>query len=191
MSTEPPATDGVSVVDNISCSTHFTFLGHPRAEQPLVLNFVSMCCASPWSIVLVATSCLFGCATATAQAPRELSRSWTNDLADPVATPPIEERGEKQHSTEELRRTIDAKVLDRLTRSIEDHVHLVETGERAARPFVTLTYAQSIDGSIAAADKSQVTSEMAVQCVKALSCQDSLHRWSNVILYTFLHRTRL
>lgn len=60
------------------------------------------------------------------------------------------------HAAQELRRTIEESVLNRLASSIVEHGERVENGERRARPFVTLTYAQSIDGSISAADKSQV-----------------------------------
>lgn len=60
------------------------------------------------------------------------------------------------HVAQELRRTIEESVLNRLASSIMEHGERVESGERRARPFVTLTYAQSIDGSISAADKSQV-----------------------------------
>lgn len=59
-------------------------------------------------------------------------------------------------AAQELRRTIEESVLNRLSTSIMEHGERVESGERRARPFVTLTYAQSIDGSISAADKSQV-----------------------------------
>lgn len=62
----------------------------------------------------------------------------------------------EDQSAEELRRTIEESVLNRLASSIREHVDKVESGQRRPRPFVTLTYAQSIDGSIAAADKSQV-----------------------------------
>lgn len=60
------------------------------------------------------------------------------------------------HAAQELRRTIEESVLNRLASSIMEHGDRVESGERRPRPFVTLTYAQSIDGSISAADKSQV-----------------------------------
>eukprot|EP00903_Cladosiphon_okamuranus_P006781 g6609.t1 len=62
-----------------------------------------------------------------------------------------------QHlSQQQLRRTIEDSVLNRLATGIVAHHEKVERGERRRRPFVTLTYAQSIDGSIAGADKSQV-----------------------------------
>lgn len=63
---------------------------------------------------------------------------------------------ENAQSPEELRRTIEESVLNVLAASIRQHGEKVESGERPARPFVTLTYAQSIDGSIAAVDRSQV-----------------------------------
>lgn len=59
-------------------------------------------------------------------------------------------------SAEELRRTIEESVLNKIVSSIREHNEKVDKGERRPRPFVTLTYAQSIDGSIAAADRSQV-----------------------------------
>lgn len=59
-------------------------------------------------------------------------------------------------SAEELRRTIEESVLNKIVSSIREHHEKVDKGERRPRPFVTLTYAQSIDGSIAAADRSQV-----------------------------------
>lgn len=57
---------------------------------------------------------------------------------------------------DELRCTIEERVLDVLVVSMRQHHERIERGEQRARPFVTLTYAQSIDGSIAAANKSQV-----------------------------------
>lgn len=64
----------------------------------------------------------------------------------------------EQHSQQQqLRRTIENAVLSGLATGILEHREKVERGELRPRPFVTLTYAQSIDGSIAAADKSQVS----------------------------------
>ena len=57
----------------------------------------------------------------------------------------------------ELRRTIEESVLQGLAAGMLAHREKVERGELRRRPFVTLTYAQSIDGSIAGADKSQAS----------------------------------
>lgn len=63
---------------------------------------------------------------------------------------------DQQLSHEQLRRTIEDSVLKGLATNILGHREKVERGKLRPRPFVTLTYAQSIDGSIAGADKSQV-----------------------------------
>lgn len=60
-------------------------------------------------------------------------------------------------SQQRLRRTIESTVLSGLANGMMEHREKVARGELRPRPFVTLTYAQSIDGSIAAADKSQVS----------------------------------
>lgn len=62
----------------------------------------------------------------------------------------------QQLSQQQLRRTIEDSVLKGLATGMVRHHEKVERGEMRRRPFVTLTYAQSIDGSIAGADKSQV-----------------------------------
>lgn len=62
----------------------------------------------------------------------------------------------QQLNQQELRRTIEDSVLKGLATGMVAHHEKVERGELRRRPFVTLTYAQSIDGSIAGADKSQV-----------------------------------
>ncbi|CAN0009776.1 unnamed protein product [Ectocarpus sp. 8 AP-2014] len=59
-------------------------------------------------------------------------------------------------SQQQLRHKIEEGVLSGLASGMREHGERVERGELRPRPFVTLTYAQSIDGSIAAADKSQV-----------------------------------
>lgn len=61
-------------------------------------------------------------------------------------------------STDELRQIIEEGVLRLLQANMREHSAMVKRGERHIRPFVTVTYAQSIDGSIAAADKSQARS---------------------------------
>ncbi|CAM9228488.1 unnamed protein product [Pylaiella littoralis] len=63
---------------------------------------------------------------------------------------------DQQLSHAELRRTIEDSVLKGLATNMLCHREKVERGKLRPRPFVTLTYAQSIDGSIAGADKSQV-----------------------------------
>lgn len=62
----------------------------------------------------------------------------------------------QSQSQRELRRVIEERVLRAIESGILEHSEKVARGERQARPFVTLTYAQTIDGSIAAANKSQV-----------------------------------
>eukprot|EP00752_Nemacystus_decipiens_P004628 g4223.t1 len=62
----------------------------------------------------------------------------------------------QQLDQQQLRRTIEDSVLNGLATGIVAHHEKVDRGEMRRRPFVTLTYAQSIDGSIAGADKSQV-----------------------------------
>ncbi|CAM9297007.1 unnamed protein product, partial [Heterosigma akashiwo] len=65
----------------------------------------------------------------------------------------------------DLQRWIDQKILGPLEDEIREHNELVEKAEildgkgkgtRTRRPFVTLTYAQSLDGSISQQDKGQV-----------------------------------
>ena len=56
----------------------------------------------------------------------------------------------------ELRHTIEESVLKKLACGMKEHQDKVDRGERRPRPFVTLTYAQSIDGSIATANRSPV-----------------------------------
>eukprot|EP00904_Undaria_pinnatifida_P009238 jgi/Undpi1/5444/HiC_scaffold_2.g00723.m1 len=108
---------------------------------------------SCWSWVALGAlqSCLAVAATA-APGHKPLPPCSTKGDAG-LASPP---NRNPDHAAQELRRTIEEGVLNGLSRSIMEHGERVESGERRARPFVTLTYAQSIDGSISAADKSQV-----------------------------------
>lgn len=101
----------------------------------------------------------------TAAAALELRLSRTTSRANNIAlvTSSTGEKHREQQSGEQLRRTIEDTVLRGVANGIEEHVQGVENGERPARPFVTLTYAQSIDGSIAAADKSPVRKENLMQ----------------------------
>lgn len=71
--------------------------------------------------------------------------------------PSLLEQQQQQLDQHELRRTIEDCVLKGLATSMVAHREKVERGELRRRPFVTLTYAQSIDGSIAGADKSQAS----------------------------------
>ncbi|CAM9952243.1 unnamed protein product, partial [Choristocarpus tenellus] len=50
---------------------------------------------------------------------------------------------------------IEETVLTSLTVAMREHAEGILAGDRPARPFVTLTYAQSLDGSIAANNCSQ------------------------------------
>lgn len=110
-------------------------------------------------------------------------------------------KSEAAISAESLRSTIEESVLNRLTTSIREHSEMVERGERRPRPFVTLTYAQSIDGSIAASDRSQVKELWCIVCSKvrifatynsdtsSRTSIDSIIFISRVLLYRLYRQT--
>ena len=91
-----------------------------------------------------------------------LTAAWAAATANHVQHATKNPRGDdaslmdQQLSQQQLRRTIEDGVLNGLATGMVAHHERVERGELRRRPFVTLTYAQSIDGSIAGADKSQV-----------------------------------
>lgn len=96
------------------------------------------------------------------------SRATKNSPGDPALL-------DQQLSHEQLRRTIEDNVLNGLTKNMLGHREKVERGKLRPRPFVTLTYAQSIDGSIAGADKSQVRGhKLNICCVVCSSFCNSL-----------------
>lgn len=90
---------------------------------------------------------LFYLTSAAAAAVNHAEHATKNPRGDPSF---------QQLDQQQLRRTIEDSVLNGLATGITAHHEKVERGELRRRPFVTLTYAQSIDGSIAGADKSQV-----------------------------------
>lgn len=105
--------------------------------------------SSCWTCLLFALGALQSCLAISTTAAHDALSQASNTPGESV-------NANADHAARELRRTIEESVLNRLASSIMEHGERVESGERRARPFVTLTYAQSIDGSISAADKSQV-----------------------------------
>lgn len=93
--------------------------------------------------------CLTSAAASVAAAVDHAQHTTKSPRGDPSLL-------DQQLSQRQLRRTIEDSVLNRLATGMVAHHERVERGELRRRPFVTLTYAQSIDGSIAGADKSQV-----------------------------------
>lgn len=92
-------------------------------------------------------------AAAAAAAVNHAQHATKNPRGDPSLL-------DQQLDQQQLRRTIEDSVLNGLATGMVAHHEKVERGELRRRPFVTLTYAQSIDGSIAGANKSQVRQQV-------------------------------
>lgn len=121
--------------------------GHCRLESGVVVYALMRKHAA---LALIAPlSYLTSAAAAAAAAQNHAQYATENPCGDPSLL-------NQQLDQQQLRRTIEDSVLKGLATGMVAHHEKVERGELRRRPFVTLTYAQSIDGSIAAADKCQV-----------------------------------
>lgn len=148
-----PCAWGVSgMCDSQCCSRRQRNGGKERGKS--VLNRVYSRMRKHAAIALIAPlSCLTSAASASASAATVRHAQCTTE--NPRGDPPLLDQ---QPNQQQLRRTIEDSVLKGLATGMVAHHRKVERGELRRRPFVTLTYAQSIDGSIAGADKSQVRS---------------------------------